>query len=63
MVHQKLFTEVMMTSASELQILDSLLLIVMLVETVVVTVCYICPTSIAFSLKTSDVAYLYWFIT
>jgi len=53
----------LMTSTSELQNLDFLLLIVMLVETMGVTLCDICPTSMAISLKTFDVAYLYWCIT
>jgi len=49
----------LMTSASELQTLGSLLLIVMLVEMMGVTLCDTSPTSMAISLKTFDVAYLY----
>jgi len=40
-----------MTLTSKLQKLDSLLLIVILVETVEVTVCDICPTSMTITLN------------
>lgn len=53
----------LMTSISELLIMDFLLLMVTLVEVLVVTLCDTCPTKLEVTLRTFDVVYLYWFIS
>jgi len=53
----------MVTSASEVQKLDLCSSIAELVETLEAIFSNICPTNLVVTLRTSDVAYLYWCIT